>query len=123
MRLIDADALLKSAGIFEAKACARGCGKSTLRLAKAWLSGEVHKAPTIDAVPVPCKIGDEVYGIRNYKGKAVVQKGFVGEMFFRKDMKLMIVVKFVCRGVWLENVFPTYEAAEAAMRKDGGGNG
>lgn len=81
----------------------------------------VDKQPTIDAVPVPCKIGDEVYGIRNYKGKAVVQKGFVGEMFFRKDMKLMIVVKFVCRGGWLENVFPTYEAAESAMRKDGDG--
>lgn len=52
MRLIDADALEKSAGLFEAIACARGCGKSILHLAKAWLSNEVKKAPTIDAVPV-----------------------------------------------------------------------
>lgn len=52
MRLIDADALLKSAGIFEATMGARGCGKSILHLAKAWLFNEVNKAPTIDAVEV-----------------------------------------------------------------------
>lgn len=52
MRLIDADALLKSAGIFEAKMGARGCGKSILHLAKAWLFNEVNKAQTVDAVPV-----------------------------------------------------------------------
>ena len=52
MRLIDADALLESAGIFEAIACARGCGKSIMSLAKTWLFNEVSKAPTIDAVPV-----------------------------------------------------------------------
>ena len=57
MRLIDADALLESAGVFEVKACARGCGKSTLHLAKAWLWNEVQKAPTIDAVPV-CRCKD-----------------------------------------------------------------
>lgn len=52
MRPIDADALLKSAGIFEAKMAARGCGKSILHLAKVWLFNEVNKAPTIDAVEV-----------------------------------------------------------------------
>ena len=52
MKLIDADALLKHAGIFEVKARARGCGKSILNLAKAWLWNEVNIAPTIDAVPV-----------------------------------------------------------------------
>ena len=52
MRTIDADALLESAGLFEAKARARGCGKSILSLAKAWLFSEVEKAPTIDAIPV-----------------------------------------------------------------------
>ena len=52
MRLIDADALLKHAGIFEVKARARGCGNSILNLAKAWLWNEVNIAPTIDAVPV-----------------------------------------------------------------------
>ena len=52
MKLIDADALLKHAGIFEVKARARGCGNSILNLAKAWLWNEVNIAPTIDAVPV-----------------------------------------------------------------------
>lgn len=52
MRLIDADSLLKHAGIFEVKARARGCGNSILNLAKAWLWNEVNIAPTIDAVPV-----------------------------------------------------------------------
>lgn len=70
-------------------------------------------------VPVPCRIGDVVYGIREYKGVPNVQKGFVSEMFFTKDMKLMIVIKYVCRGYWLDRVFPTYEAAEAAIREKG----
>ena len=52
MKLIDADALLKHAGIFEVKARARGCWNSILNLAKAWLWNEVNIAPTIDAVPV-----------------------------------------------------------------------
>ena len=52
MRIIDADSLLKHAGIFEVKARARGCGNSILNLAKAWLWNEVNIAPTIDAVPV-----------------------------------------------------------------------
>ena len=82
---------------------------------KEWLDEQ----PTIDAIPVPCKIGQVVYGIRNYKGISSVQKGFVSEMFFTKDMKLIIVVKHVCRGEWLEKVFPTYESAEAATQKDG----
>ena len=52
MRIIDADALLESAGLFEVKSCARGCGKSILHLAKAWLLNEVNNAPTVDAVAV-----------------------------------------------------------------------
>lgn len=105
MRLIDADALKeKQFGSF------------------GWLAGkDLDAANTIDAVPVPCKIGDLVYGIREYKGVPNVQKGFVSEMFFTKDMKLMIVIKYVCRGYWLDKVFPTCEAAEAAIRKDGEG--
>lgn len=64
----------------------------------------------------PCKIGDEVWGIRNYKGKKHPQRGRVNEMFYRSDMSLLITVKHVCRGTWGVNVFPTFEAAEAALR-------
>lgn len=80
---------------------------------------EIENMPAADVVLVTCKIGDAVYGIRNYKGKTSIQKGFISELFFTKDMKLMVVVKHVCRGHWLEKVFPTREAAEAAMRKEG----
>ena len=49
---IEREALIKSAGIFEAQACARGYGRSILHLAKAWLLNEVNKAPTADVVEV-----------------------------------------------------------------------
>ena len=52
MRLIDADALIKSAELFEVKAYARGSGRSIVHFAKAWLSNEIAKAPTIEAEPV-----------------------------------------------------------------------
>ena len=48
MRLIDADALLKNAGIFEKQIGGRGNGKSILSMAKAWLFSEVDNAPTIN---------------------------------------------------------------------------
>lgn len=49
---IDREALIESAGLFEAQACARGCGKSILHLAKVWLLNEVNKAPAADVAPV-----------------------------------------------------------------------
>lgn len=110
MAFVDVDEVMQDAECFSAFT-GNLAGLSDLAIL---LSGN-----PIDAVPVPCKIGDVVYGIRDYKGVPNVQKGFVGEMFFTKEMKLMIVVKHICRGYWLEKVFPTYEAAEAAIRKDG----
>lgn len=75
---------------------------------------------TVDAVEVPCKIGDEVWAIRNYKGIKHPQKGFVSDMFFTRDMKLHIVVKHIARGEWGKDVFATYEEAAEAIgeRKD-----
>lgn len=67
-------------------------------------------------VVLPCKIGDEVWGIRNYRGKMHPQRGRVNDMFFTKDMRLMIVVKHICYGIWGEKVFSTREEAEAAIR-------
>ena len=52
MRMIDADALIKSAELFEVKAYARGSGRSIVHFAKALLSNEIAKAPTIEAEPV-----------------------------------------------------------------------
>ena len=110
-RLIDADALVKE--------ICEGCNGEVRESCKTdpvcatcmWLVD----APTIDAVELPCKIGDFVWAIRSYKGIKHPQRGVVGEMFFTNNMKLMIVVKHVARGMWGEKIFATYEEAQAAI--------
>lgn len=66
-------------------------------------------------VEIPCKIGDEVWAIRNYNGVKHPQKGFVSDMLFTRDMKLHIVVKHIARGEWGKDVFATYEEAAEAI--------
>lgn len=68
-------------------------------------------------VDVPCKIGDAVWGIRQFNGVLHPQQGFVSEIFFTKDMRLMIVVKYVCRGEWGKNVFGTQIEAQRAVEE------
>lgn len=77
--------------------------------------------PTVDAVVLPCKIGDTVWAIRCYRGVLVPQQGRVSEMLFTDDMKLSIVVKHICRGEWGKKVFATKEDADSAIgeRRDG----
>lgn len=69
-------------------------------------------------VELPCKIGDTVWCIRNFHGHKHAQGGTVSEMYFARDMKLHIGVKYVGRGFWGENIFATREEAEAALRKE-----
>ena len=76
------------------------------------------EAPTIDAVELPCKIGDTVYIARRYKCHKRPRKGVVSEMFFTYDMELCIVVKGVARGKWGVDVFATYEEAEAQIERN-----
>lgn len=71
-------------------------------------------------ITLHCKVGDEVFGIRIYKGAKVIRPGIVTEIYFTEGMRCCIVVKGVCRGVWEKNVFPTHEAAEAYL--EGGKN-
>ena len=74
----------------------------------------------IDTVPeIPLKIGDTAWAIRTYKGVKYAQKGFVNEMFYNKDMKLVIVVKNIARGLFGEKVFATKEEAEQALKQMG----
>lgn len=68
-------------------------------------------------VELPCKIGDTVWCIRNFHGHKHPQEGIVSEMLFTKEMKLLIRVKYVGCGHWGEKIFPTREAAEAAINK------
>lgn len=77
-----------------------------------------------DVVELPCRIGDRVWAIRNYKGVKIPKEGIVSQMFFTDDMELVICVKGAARGLWGKTVFATEEetAAEIAKRK-GNGNG
>ncbi len=68
-------------------------------------------------VVLPCKIGDTVWTIKNFKGHERARMGYVSEMFFTKYMKLFIVVKNTGRGFWGEDVFPSEAGAVAALER------
>ena len=77
---------------------------------------DVEEIPTANVVPLPCKVGDEVWAIRQYRHIKIPVKGKVSEMYYiDESMTLCIVVKGVCRGEWGKAVFPTYEAAESYL--------
>lgn len=67
-------------------------------------------------ITLPCKIGDTVYGIRRFHGDRIVRAGTVSEMYFNQNMKLIIVIKNLCRGCWGRQIFETREEAEAALK-------
>lgn len=77
--------------------------------------GLAAKLLEVDAVEVPCKIGDFVWAIRSFNGHKHPQRGIVSDMYFTKDMKLQIVVKYVARGEWGKTVFATDTEAYAAI--------
>ena len=64
---------------------------------------------------LPCKIGQSAWMIRNYKGERHPQLGEISEMYFTPQMELVIVVKYVGRGIYGKNVFLCKEDAEAAL--------
>lgn len=69
-------------------------------------------------VELPCKIGDIAYGIRkDAGGNSMVREGVISEMFYTKDMELMVVIAYVCRGRLGKTVFLTREEAEAALKE------
>lgn len=67
------------------------------------------------AIVLPCRIGDRVWAIRNYKGTKRATEGIVSEMFFTDTMELVIAVKSVVRGKWGERVFATQAECERAI--------
>lgn len=65
---------------------------------------------------LPCKIGDEVWGFRYFRGgRKIPMKGRVSEMYYSHSMALYVRVKDVCYGEWGKMVFANREAAEAAL--------
>lgn len=85
-----------------------------------WVHDVIAQTDTVEAVVLPCKIGQTVWAIRRFHDKKCATSGIVSEMFFTQQMKLEIVVKFVARGEWGKKVFATREEAEAALAKMGG---
>lgn len=78
----------------------------------------INNALAVDAVELPCKIGDKVWIARRYKCHKRPRWGIVSEMFFTDDMELCIVVKGVARGKWGVDVFATYEEAEKQIERN-----
>lgn len=67
-------------------------------------------------IVLPCKVGDRVWAIRKYKGVSHPQESVVSDMYFTRNMELMIVVKYVARGIWGKTVFRTKQEAERALK-------
>ena len=66
---------------------------------------------------IPCKIGDEMYGVRCYKGVNHPQLGRVSEMFFTNRMELRIVLKHICRGEFGKDIFADRDECEAECER------
>lgn len=67
--------------------------------------------------PLPCKIGDRAWVIRNYSGVLRPQQGIISEMCYAPDMRLVVVIKCVARGEWGKTVFATYEECQRAIEE------
>ena len=76
---------------------------------------DINQIPTVDAIALPCKVGDEVWCIRDTKVYQKPVKGTVTEIYFRDNMDMCIVVRRLCRGRWGERVFATEQEAQAAI--------
>lgn len=74
-------------------------------------------APKVDAVRIPCRIGDTVWGIRKYNTNMEAMQGKVFQMLICEGTTLCICVKNVCRGEWGKTVFATKEETLAAIER------
>lgn len=73
-------------------------------------------------ITLPCFIGDKVWAIRSYHGHKKAVEGVVSEMYFLghrgEDMRLVVVVKNVARGLYGKAVFATRAEAEESLKGD-----
>ena len=72
-------------------------------------------APAVPAIVLPCKVGDDVWCVRDTRVYNKPVKGTVSEIYFRDNMDMCIVVRRLCRGRWGERVFATEQEAQAAI--------
>ncbi len=83
--------------------------------AKAWIRRHIETCPTVDALVIPCRVGDLVWVIRSYHGVKHPQQGRVSDLFITRDLRLVITVKHIARGEWGKEVFATCEEAQAEI--------
>lgn len=70
-----------------------------------------------NAVEVPCKIGDTMWGIRRAWKRGYVKKGAVSRIRITDDMEVVAMLSGVCWGTVGKSIFRTREEAEAALKK------
>lgn len=82
----------------------------------------IIEAPAVNAMVIPCKIGDAVWGIRRLSGGTErAMQGAISEMqFVGSQMALSITIRGVCRGEWGKSIFATKEEAEAEIARKRG---
>ena len=114
MRLIDADKLFDALEDDKANLIQSGYNAEQISGLNMALCS-INIAPTVEAVPIPCKVGDEVWCVRDTKAYQKPVKGVVSEIYFRDNMDMCIVVRRLCRGRWGERVFATEQEAQAAI--------
>lgn len=77
----------------------------------------LENAPAVDAVVLPCKIGDTVWGIAEQFGRIKAREGVVPQMYFGENMEIVIIVKNVATGLWGKKIFAAKEECERAIRE------
>ncbi len=118
MRLIDADALAEFYEKEQKWQIANGRFHTTLEAVIHELHSE-RICPTVN--PLPCKMGDTVWGIRYHTGVPYIKQGTVSEMAYLDDMRLAIAVRFApkynTRGFWGKDIFASYEECVAEVER------
>lgn len=122
MRLIDADALSAVMEKMSNEPDYQHPGEDW-RCGVSMAQGAVEESHTVEAVPLPCKVGDEVWCVRDTRVYNKPVKGTVTEIYFRDNMDMCIVVRRLCRGRWGERIFATEQEAQAAIDRQREANG
>ena len=81
------------------------------------LLDDIVRMKAEDAIHIPCKIGDMVWGIRKHNRGLEAMQGQVNQMLICEGTTLCICVKHVCRGEWGKTVFATKEETLAAIER------
>ena len=123
-RLIDANAFFE----IQQKRCWGEPIVGTCTQDNVYLRDELAKAPTVEAVEVPCKIGQTVYVINGLWVSNYVVTHFWYDGCFFKFKAINEEYAYECRDFSFfderigKTVFFTYEQAETALKKMYGGN-